>query len=249
DGQTDTQALATNKENLEANLEEALVFGRRSSLARTPPPTRPSSIRGQQGPHTEIAQKDNREDLPRQDEEMISPGVKTSHRRSQSWAGIIQGAESGKESEPDSGAQEAPSLEKKANLTAGTPRRTTPGRSAESGKESEPDSGNTEAHDPWQDEDVNISPIFRLCGDKSNENPGQTPRRTTPGRMKMLILALYSDCAGTNQMKTLDIRRAEAPQKMLILALYSDCAGTNQMKTLDIRRAEAPQKRKEKEIH
>ncbi|KAK9680965.1 hypothetical protein QE152_g38664 [Popillia japonica] len=35
DGQTDTQALAANKANLEANLEEALVFGRRRSSSAT----------------------------------------------------------------------------------------------------------------------------------------------------------------------------------------------------------------------
>ncbi|KAI4465066.1 aspartyl/lysyl-trna synthetase [Holotrichia oblita] len=42
DGQLEVGEQATNKDDFEKRLEEALVFGRRSSLARTPPPTPPA---------------------------------------------------------------------------------------------------------------------------------------------------------------------------------------------------------------
>ncbi|KAK9720817.1 hypothetical protein QE152_g21839 [Popillia japonica] len=41
DGSIDTDDQATNTEDFERQLEEALIFGRRSSVARAPPSTPP----------------------------------------------------------------------------------------------------------------------------------------------------------------------------------------------------------------
>ncbi|KAK9744553.1 hypothetical protein QE152_g7658 [Popillia japonica] len=58
--QTETQGdeQAMNKDNFERKLEEALIFGRRSSLARTPPSTPPvSTIRHQDAGNTAAARR------------------------------------------------------------------------------------------------------------------------------------------------------------------------------------------------
>ncbi|KAI4470773.1 hypothetical protein MML48_1g05117 [Holotrichia oblita] len=60
DGQTNDGEHAMKKEDFDRKLEEALVFGRRSSIARTPPPS--SGIATPSGtPHTNTQQKEGNE--------------------------------------------------------------------------------------------------------------------------------------------------------------------------------------------
>lgn len=81
DGQTDADAQVINRDDFERKVEEALVFGKRSFLARTPPST-PPLITVQQEDQPKVVQmdraegnrpRDTTEDSPWQDEEMTNP--------------------------------------------------------------------------------------------------------------------------------------------------------------------------------